>query len=82
MDSDIPITVRTLAGSPILELQVCPGWIISQIREKIFEIKGIPTSQQLLLFEATPLHDDHTAQSYGMLTGAVVHLMQVVPRIG
>ncbi|TRZ09922.1 hypothetical protein HGM15179_017181 [Zosterops borbonicus] len=47
-----------IRGQTLLTLEVSGSETLAQIKEKVFELSGIPPEDQILLHSGTPLEDD------------------------
>ena len=67
------IFVKTLTGNTIT-LDVKASDQIDSVKDKIFDIEGIPPSQQKLFFDGTELVDEFPFDVYGILKGSTLHV--------
>ena len=69
----IKIFVKTLTGNTIT-LHVKRSDRVSIVKGKVFDIEGIPPSQQKLFFDGTELVDEFPFDVYGIRKGSTLHV--------
>lgn len=72
----LQFTVRTLTGTDLF-LYACThdGTTIAGVKELIQAQEGIPPDEQRLIFAGIQLEDERTLSSYGVMDGAMLHLV-------
>lgn len=72
------IKIHTLNGR-IFDLDIDAQRTIRAIKEKIFQIEGIPVDLQKLIFNGKQILDFQTVYACGIIDGSIVYLVLAVP---
>ncbi len=71
---DLQVFIRSLQGKSSV-LVVNPDDKVKQVKERIFDLQGIPPDQQRLVFAARQLEDKKTLREHGVCAGGNIHLL-------
>ncbi|PRW59292.1 ubiquitin domain containing [Chlorella sorokiniana] len=70
----LELCVKTLTGKSVAVCLPSSG-TVAGVKQAIKDQEGIPVSYQIIIFESTKLEDNATLASYGVSTGATLHLV-------
>jgi hypothetical protein len=54
--------------------EAMPCFQISNLKSLIYSLYGIPENQQVLIYQNTPLQNEHSLSWYGMIKDSVIHI--------
>lgn len=68
------IVLRTLLGKSI-PVEINSNDTIQDIKDKVFELEGIPVDCQRLIFAGRGLEDSRYLSDYGIRSNSIIHLV-------
>ena len=68
------IYVKSLTGR-VTTLEVDPSDTIEDVKDKVSDTIGIPSSEQRLLFGGKQLEDGHTLSDYNIIPDSTLHIV-------